>query len=42
MKNFSELQIDLELNMNDIAFTNIQKILNRKEHGTISGNGDNR
>lgn len=38
----ASLATDLDLNMNDIAFTNTQKILNRKQNGKISGNGDNR
>ena len=38
----ASLTTDLDLNMNDIALTNIQKILNRKQNGKIVGNGDNR
>lgn len=38
----SALASDLGKNLNDIAFKNTQKILERKDHGKINGNGDYR
>lgn len=33
---------DLDLNLDDIAQANIDKLLSRKERGTLQGSGDNR
>ena len=38
----SALADDLNIDLNDVAKINIEKTTNRKEHGKISGNGDNR
>lgn len=38
----SALASDLGYNLNDIAFNNTQKILERKNTGKLSGNGDYR
>lgn len=33
---------ELDIDMNDVAEANIEKLFSRKERGVISGNGDNR
>jgi NTP pyrophosphatase (non-canonical NTP hydrolase) len=38
----SAIATDLDLYLVDIAQTNIDKLLSRKERGVISGSGDNR
>lgn len=38
----AQLCTELNLKMDDVASTNIQRLLSRKERGTLHGDGDNR
>lgn len=38
----SQLATDLGLRLHDIAVANLERLALRKQHGTISGSGDNR
>lgn len=38
----AQLATELGLDLQDIAKTNLDKLLSRKERGTLSGSGDNR
>ena len=38
----SNLAVELKLDLDDIASTNIEKLFSRKERSVISGSGDNR
>lgn len=38
----SQLATELEISLDDIATTNLVKLANRQQNGTIKGSGDNR
>jgi len=38
----SQLSADLEIEFNDVAISNLEKIKSRKERGQTKGSGDNR
>ena len=38
----SNLAVELKLDLDDIASTNIEKLFSRKERGVLGGSGDNR
>lgn len=38
----SQIAEDLDLSLDDVAENNIEKMLDRKERGTLHGDGDNR
>lgn len=38
----AQISTELDLSLHDVAFANLEKLLSRKDRGTLGGSGDNR